>query len=107
MLGCLPLIFIFPYTSGMIAIAVVTLTGVALTASTATTIVFAQEMMPHNVGMASALTVGFSIGLGGIGVLILGGIADNFGMMSVFTVLSVLPIIGAGLAYLFPAKTAV
>ncbi|MDR1701697.1 MAG: MFS transporter [Sporomusaceae bacterium] len=106
MLGALPLIFLFPYTSGIVAMVVVALTGVTLKASTATTVVFAQEMMPHNVGMASALTVGFTIGMGGLGALLLGTVADHFGMMAVFNILAILPGVGAGLAALLPSQQA-
>ena len=35
--------------------------------------------MPNNVGMASGLTIGFSVGLGGFGVAILGYLADTYG----------------------------
>lgn len=39
-------------------------------------------MLPDNVGMAAGLTIGFSVGMGGFGVTILGFIADNFGIIS-------------------------
>ncbi|MDR1702010.1 MAG: MFS transporter [Sporomusaceae bacterium] len=103
MLAMLPLIFLLPHTSGAAAILVVALAGMTLPASMATTIVFAQEMMPHNVGMASALTTGFSIGMGGVGALLLGNVADHFGMMSVFTLLTILTAVGAGIAALLPS----
>jgi len=51
-------------------------------------------MMPKNVAMASGFTLGFSVGLGTMGVLALGWVADNFGILFVFDILVVLPILG-------------
>ncbi len=103
-LTTLPLISLFQYTSGFATLLILALTGLALISSFATTVVLAQEMMPGYVGMASGLTIGFSIGLGGIGATILGYIADHFGIPSVFTVLSILPLIGLALASFLPGR---
>jgi len=100
----IPLISLFQYTSGLATLILLALTGFALISSFATTVVLAQEMMPGYVGMASGLTIGFSIGLGGVGATLLGYVADHFGVPSVFTVLSVLPIVGLALASLLPGK---
>ncbi|SMD01115.1 MFS transporter [Sporomusa malonica] len=103
-LSTLPLIGLFQYTTGLATLIVLALTGLSLISSFATTVVLAQEMMPGYVGMASGLTIGFSIGLGGVGATILGYVADHFGVPSVFTVLSVLPIAGVVLASFLPGK---
>lgn len=104
MAATLPLISLFQFTSGLATVVLVAVTGAVLIASFATTIVLAQEMMPGYVGMASGLTIGFSIGLGGIGATVLGVVADNFGVPAVFTILSVLPLAALGIAYAFPGK---
>lgn len=103
-LSTLPLICLLQYTTGLATVIVLALTGLCLISSFATTVVLAQEMMPGYVGMASGLTIGFSIGLGGVGATILGYVADHFGVPSVFTVLSVLPIAGVALALFLPGK---
>jgi FSR family fosmidomycin resistance protein-like MFS transporter len=103
-LATLPLISLFPYTTGFATLIVLALTGLALISSFATTVVLAQEMMPGYVGMASGLTIGFSIGLGGVGATILGYVADHFGVPSVFTVLALLPLVGVTLAWFLPGK---
>lgn len=90
----LPLLVLLPYTSGAVTVVLLTLIGLILISSYATTVVLAQEMMPGYVGLASGLTIGFSIGLGGVGATVLGWIADHFGMPSVFTALSLLPVAG-------------
>lgn len=100
----IPLIPLFQYTSGFVTVILAAVTGAMLISSNATTVVLAQEMMPRYVGMASGLTIGFSIGLGGVGATILGYVADHFGVPSVFTVLSVLPLTGMVMAYFLPGK---
>ncbi len=104
MLVSLPLIAIFPFTSGWITLVLIAVIGFVLISSFATTVVLAQEMMPGHVGMASGLTIGFSIGLGGVGATVLGYVADSFGIPSIFAILSLLPLVGAGLATLLPGK---
>ena len=71
---------------------VVALAGFFIIGSNATTIVLAQTMLPNNVGMAAGLTIGFSVGLGGLGVTILGVLADNYGLPFVIQLLTWLSI---------------
>lgn len=94
MAASIPLIYLIQYTSGLMSIILVALTGMTLISSFATTIILSHEMMPHHLGMASGLTIGFSIGLGGVGVTILGYIADQFGIPATFTILTLLPVAG-------------
>lgn len=98
----LPLLFVFPYLSGILAMLVIFLAGGALVASFSTSLVLAQEMMPGHIGMASGLTVGFSLGLGGIGTTIMGMVADRFGLATVLLILGVLPVLGILLATQLP-----
>ena len=70
----------------------VALAGFFIIGSNATTIVLAQTMLPNNVGMAAGLTIGFSVGLGGLGVTILGVMADNYGLPFVIQLLTWLSI---------------
>ena len=79
------------YTEFAIVVAV-GLAGFFIIGSNATTIVLAQTMLPNNVGMAAGLTIGFSVGLGGLGVTILGVLADNFGLPFVIQLLTWLSI---------------
>lgn len=91
--------FATTYTAAMVAVA---LAGFFIVGSFATTIVLAQSMMPNNVGMASGLTIGFSVGLGGFGVTIMGLIADAYDLPLVMQILAALPIVAALLALKIP-----
>jgi FSR family fosmidomycin resistance protein-like MFS transporter len=53
-----------------------------------------QRLLPENVGMASGLTVGFAIGTGGIGVTILGVIADAYSVPAALKFITILPVLG-------------
>lgn len=99
-----PLLILYPHTSGLSTMALLTVTGIVLVSTFAVTIVVAQDMMPQYVGMASGLTIGFSIGLGGLGVTTLGWLADHWGLPMVFEVLSALPLAGLTLALTLPGK---
>jgi FSR family fosmidomycin resistance protein-like MFS transporter len=68
--------------------------GMILISSFTVTIVMAQQLLPHNLGIASGLMVGFAIGTGGIGVTILGIIADHFGVLTALESIWLLPVAG-------------
>ena len=89
-------------TTQAFAMMSVVLAGFFIIGSFATTIIIAQCMMPNNVGMASGLTIGFSVGLGGFGVTILGMLADRFGLPVVMQLLVWLPIVAAVTAIWIP-----
>ncbi len=65
--------------------------GMALLASFSVTVVFAQEMLPQNVGLASGLALGLSFGMGGVGVALSGLVADVIGLRTSVWLLVALP----------------
>ena len=84
------------------AMVTVVAAGFFIIGSFATTIVLAQSLMPNNVGMASGLTIGFSVGLGGFGVTILGILADTYGLPFTMEIITWLPIAAALVALKIP-----
>jgi MFS transporter, FSR family, fosmidomycin resistance protein len=104
MVVVLPMVAAIPFTTGFVTMALLFCTGFALISSFATTLVLSQEMMPGYEGMASGLTIGLTIGLGGVGVTGLGYIADISGIPAVFSIMPILPIIGGILALFLPGK---
>jgi len=68
--------------------------GMLLISTFAVTVVMAQKLLPARLGIASGLMVGFAIGTGGIGVTLLGIVADNFGVPVALESIMVLPFIG-------------
>jgi FSR family fosmidomycin resistance protein-like MFS transporter len=60
--------------------------------------VLGQKLLPRNLGVASGLIVGFAIGTGGIGVTLLGVVADHFGVPAALKTIGILPFVGFLLA---------
>jgi len=104
MLLTLPLLGLFQYTTGFWAFPVLVAIGFTYIASFSSTIVLAQEMMPGYEALAASLTLGFSIGLGGVSVAVLGYVADHFGIASVFTVITAVPPLAFCCAFFLPGR---
>ena len=100
----LPMVAAIPFTSGVLTMILLVFTGFSLISSFATTLVLSQEMMPGYEGMASGLTIGLTIWLGGVGVTVLGYIADMYGVPAVFRIMPILPLIGLLLSSLLPGR---
>ena len=100
----LPLLVLLPHTSGLTTLLLLSAIGFLLISSFATTVVLSQEMMPGYVGLASGLTTGFSIGLGGVGAACLGWIADTWGVPAIFVTLSLLPVAGLICIHFLPGS---
>jgi MFS transporter, FSR family, fosmidomycin resistance protein len=62
----------------------------------------AQEYLPARIGLAAGITMGLSIGLGGVGAPLLGLVADNAGLYLTMLVIAVLPLPGLILALTLP-----
>ena len=104
MAGLAPLLYLFTLSSGIWSVIVVALAGFVVVCTFAVTVVFGQELLPNNVGLASGLTLGFGLGLGGVGVTLLGGVADHFGLPAVFHVMVLFPLAGLLFALFLPGR---
>ena len=100
----LPLLLLLPHATEFWALPIVLLTGFVYIASFSSTTVLAQEMLPGYEALAASLTIGFSIGLGGLAVTFLGYVADHFSVSIVFSILSLIPIPAALLAFFLPGR---
>ncbi|GAB6152778.1 hypothetical protein JCM17380_15280 [Desulfosporosinus burensis] len=76
--------------------------GTSLISTFSITVVFGQRLLPHNIGLASGLMLGFAIGMGSIGVTLLGVIADHIGLPITMNLISLLPVLGIILAFSLP-----
>ncbi len=101
-----PLILVFVLVGGVpggIALAGV---GAAVIGSFGITMVMAQQYLPHQIGMASGLSIGFSIGLGGVAAVILGAIADSIDLRASLFICAAAPVIALALTALLPSGEA-
>ncbi|HLQ35309.1 MAG TPA: MFS transporter [Chloroflexota bacterium] len=76
--------------------------GVALFAPFSVMVVMGQEYLPNRVGMASAVTLGLGMTVGGLMVPALGWTADQFGIHTALAALTVLPLVAVPLALWLP-----
>jgi FSR family fosmidomycin resistance protein-like MFS transporter len=70
----------------VVALAVMLGFGMALSASVL--VVLGQEYLPNRIGVASGVTLGLAVSVGGIGAPIFGAIGDRFGLIAVFTAIA-------------------
>jgi FSR family fosmidomycin resistance protein-like MFS transporter len=71
-----PLIVLYALDDGALGAAALILSGAAVIGTFGVSLVMSQEYMPARVGLASGLSIGMAIGLGGIAALSLGAVAD-------------------------------
>jgi len=95
-----PLLLLFYFSSGLITFVFLGISGMVLISTFALTTVMGQALLPQNLGIASGMMVGFTISAGGIGVTLLGVIADNWGVPMAIKAIFVLPLIAFGLGLL-------
>ncbi len=99
-LGVAPFTLILPYVDLMWVGVLTFIIGLILSSAFSAIVVFAQELMPGNVGAVSGLFFGFAFGIGGIGAAALGSLADRHGIEYVYQVCAYLPLLGMVAAFL-------
>jgi FSR family fosmidomycin resistance protein-like MFS transporter len=101
-----PLLFAFFSTEGTLKIVFMMLSGAALLSSISVTVVAAQEAIPDNKAFAAGLSMGFAGGIGGLAVIILGHIADTWGMHTALSVTFMLPFVSGLIGLLMKSRPA-
>lgn len=94
MLISIPLLFLLLNVKGMWVFVIIFLIGFSLISSFSVTIVMGQMILKEHLGMASGLTMGFVIGMGGIGAGLLGMVADSWGILTVVRLIALMPAAG-------------
>jgi FSR family fosmidomycin resistance protein-like MFS transporter len=90
-----PLILVFVIVGGVPGAIALAGVGISVIATFGVTMVMSQEYLPRRIGMASGLAIGLSIGLGGVGAVALGAVADSIDLRAAMYVAA-----GAALAAL-------
>jgi FSR family fosmidomycin resistance protein-like MFS transporter len=93
-LGVLPFTLLLPYASLFWTGVLTVIIGLILASAFSAIIVYAQELLPGNVGMVAGLFFGFAFGIGGIGAAALGKLADHTSIAFVYQLCAFLPAIG-------------
>ena len=74
--------------------------GLVLSSAFSAIVVYAQELVPGKIGTISGLFFGFAFGMGGLGAAVLGELADQTSIVTVYKVCAFLPAIGLLTAFL-------
>lgn len=102
MAGAAPLTILLPFVPLDWVIPLFFLIGFIITSSFSVTVVYAQELVPKKIGMVSGLIVGLAFGMGAVGAVLLGTLADMYSIRFVMILCSFLPLLGV-LTWLLPS----
>nr|MBA2513599.1 MFS transporter [Solirubrobacterales bacterium] len=68
------------------------------------TVVMGQEYLPNRIGIASGVTLGLAIGLGGLAAPLLGLLADAHGLETALLVAGLIPLVGVATTLTLPRE---
>ncbi len=98
-----PLILVFIYVGGVPGVFALMLVGICVVGTFGVTMVLSQLYLPRHVGMASGLSVGLAMGIGGIAAVASGAIADAVDLKTALTVSALAPALGVLVCLKLPA----
>ncbi|PJI47508.1 MAG: MFS transporter [Pseudomonas sp.] len=101
-LGVTPFTLALPYVDLFWTSVLSLIIGFILASAFSAIVVYAQELVPGNVGMIAGVFFGLMFGFGGIGAAFLGHLADIHGIEYVYKLCSFLPLLGC-LTILLPS----
>jgi FSR family fosmidomycin resistance protein-like MFS transporter len=101
-----PLAAVYVAVGGAVGALALALVGVCVIGTFGVTMVMSQEYLPGRIGMASGLSIGLSIGLGGIAAVALGAVADTVDLKAAMYVAAASAVPGFVLATLLPPTRA-
>ena len=93
-LGVAPFTLILPHVDLFWTSILSVVIGFILASAFSAIVVYAQELVPGNVGMIAGVFFGLMFGFGGIGAALLGHLADVHGIEYVYFLCSFLPLFG-------------
>ena len=93
-LGVLPFTLALPYTNLVWTVVFSGINGMILASAFPAIVVYAQELLPGNVGMISGLFFGLAFGTAGIAAALLGELADHTSIGFVYRVCAFMPLLG-------------
>lgn len=93
-LGTAPFSLLMPHVGLMWTVILSFCVGFMLSSAFPAILLYAQELLPNKLGLISGLFFGFAFGIAGIASAVLGGMADKFGIESVYNVCAFMPLLG-------------
>lgn len=105
-LGVAPFTLMLPHVDLFWTSVLSVVIGFILASAFSAIVVYAQELVPGNVGMIAGVFFGLMFGFGGIGAALLGHLADIHGIEYVYFLCSFLPLLGVLAIFLPRTKKA-
>jgi FSR family fosmidomycin resistance protein-like MFS transporter len=99
-----PLIYVFLAVGGAPGTVALAFVGASVVGTFGITMVMRQEYLPRHIGMASGLSIGMSVGLGGIGAVALGRLADATSLRTALYAAAAAPLFAIVLAAMLPSS---
>lgn len=99
-----PILAAFIVAPTALAFALIAIVGFTVVGTFAITVVLGQEYLPNRLGMASGVTLGAAIGVGGALAPLLGALADAQGIETAMWVIAALPLPALMLALTLPGE---
>lgn len=93
-LGATPFSIFLPYANLFWIGVLIVFIGLIISSAFSAILVYAQELLPGNVGLISGLFFGLAFGMAGLGSVLLGALADKTSIEFVFKVCAYLPFLG-------------
>ena len=100
------LIVTFVAVGGVVGTLALMLVGLCVVGTFGVTMVLSQLYLPRHVGVASGLSVGLAMGLGGVAAVVLGALADAIDLETALYVGAVAPAFGCILCLFLPRPVA-
>jgi FSR family fosmidomycin resistance protein-like MFS transporter len=101
-----PLVLVYLLVGGALGVAAIALVGALVIGTFGVTMVMGQEYLPQRIGLASGMTVGFAIGIGGVGAVAVGALADRVELESALYLAAAVPVLALALGTLLPSPRA-
>ena len=98
-----PLLLVFVYVGGAAGAVALMLVGVCVVGPFGVTMVLSQLYLPRHIGMASGLSVGLAMGIGGVAAVVLGAVADAVDLRVALTISALAPLAGVVACLRLPA----
>jgi FSR family fosmidomycin resistance protein-like MFS transporter len=101
-----PLMIAFVYAGGVLGALALLPIGVCVVGTFGVTMVLSQLYLPRHIGMASGLSVGLAMGIGGLAAVVLGAVADAIDLKTALTISAIAPAVGVFVSLRLPRPAA-
>ncbi len=101
-----PLMLTFVYVGGVPGALALMLVGMCVVGTFGVTMVLSQLYLPEHIGMASGISVGLAMGIGGVAAVVLGAVADAIDLKTALTIAAVAPAVGVVVSMRLPRPAA-